>query len=97
MLQPSVVDVVSETRAGSTLTNAASSPELLAQSEDALEVGLADAAVDGAGAELGLHRIEGRPRERPEGARIEIRDALEHGEERPRLLDRHSMRASTGA
>ena len=72
-------------------------PELLAEGEDALEVGLANASVVGARAELGLHRVEGRLRKRPEGARIEIRDALEHGEERPRLLDRHSMRASTGA
>ena len=72
-------------------------PGLLAELEHALEVLLAEAAVGEIGVELLLHGRRRRARERAERPGVQIREPLEHGEERPAFLGRHPILISTGA
>ena len=98
MLQPSVVEPVSAICSGSAPTRPASARAgLLAQVEHPLEVLLAEAAVGEIGVELLLHRRCGRARERAERAGVQVREPLEHREERAGLLGRHPILISTGA
>ena len=72
-------------------------PGLLAQVEHPLEVLLAEAAVGEIGVELLLHGRGRRARERAERAGVQVREPLEHREERTSLLGRHPILISTGA
>ena len=98
MLQPSVVEPVSETCSGSTPTSAARAARTSVRNwrwrskygfptRPLLEVGL----------QLLLHGLECRPGERAERTGVEIGDALEDREERARLCRRHPIVTSTGA
>ena len=99
MLQPRVVEVVSATCSGGTEICAASRsrdgvtqvvqvvPEARPAALPCVEVAL----------EPLLHRLDRRPRQRPERARVQIREALEHREGGAGLLDVHVTRTSSGA
>jgi hypothetical protein len=69
----------------------------LSQSEDAVEVPFAQPSALTVGTELDLHRVDGRSRQRAEGAGVQVRRPLEHREEPARLLEGHSIVTSTGA
>ena len=58
---------------------------------------LAAAALAQVAPQLLGERVGGRARERSERAGVQVREPLEHREERPRLLERHSTTRSTGA
>ena len=98
MLQPSVVEPVSDDllRLGADEAGEHGAG-LLAQLEHPLEVLLAEAAVGEIGVELLLHGRGGRARERAECPCVQIREPLEHREERTSLLGRHPILISTGA
>ena len=98
MLQPSVVEPVSAICSGRRADEAGERDAgLLAEVEHPLEVLLAEAALGEIGVELLLHRGCGRARERAERPGVQIREPLEHWEERPALLGRHPILISTGA
>ena len=48
-------------------------------------------------AELALHRLEHRDRQRPHRAGVQVRDSLERREQRTGFLERHLISTSTGA
>ena len=98
MLQPSVVEPVSETCSGSTPHERGESrAHVGSQLQQPVEVRLPDPAALEVCLQLLLHRVERRAGERPERAGVEIRDALEDREERARLGRRHPIVTSTGA
>ena len=98
MLQPSVVEPVSATCSGvDTDERGESCAHVAPQLEHALEVRLADSAA----LEVGLRAAactasNGRAGERAERAGVEVRDALEHREQRARLLEASSDRDLDG-
>jgi hypothetical protein len=61
-----------------------------------LDVGLAAPPVLEISPKLIRDRFLRRPRERAERARVEVRDVLEYGEQRPSFVERHSTTTSTG-
>ena len=65
--------------------------------QQAVEVRLPDAAVLEVCPQLLCHRVGCRAGKRPERARVQVRDVLEHGEERTGLRRRHPTVTSTGA
>ena len=69
--------------------------ELLAGGDRLLEVRHAGPALGEIAGDPRRHRLRDRPRERAEGARVEVRDPLEHREERSRLVERHRASTST--
>ena len=101
--QPSVVELVSATCAGSAPTSVREgTAELLAQAHRRLEVRQAAAALDEVALDPGRESLGHRSRERAERARVEERDRLEHREERAGLGEGHdatseTTRSSTGA
>ena len=98
MLQPSVVEPVSETCSGlDTDERGKSRAHVGSQLQEAVEVRLPHSAALEVCLQLLLHRIECRAGERPERAGVEIRDVLEDREERTRLRRRHPIVTSTGA
>src|SRR5205823_57127 len=72
-------------------------PRLVAQLQDAVDVGLPAAPRLQLALRLRDERLDGRPCERPTAACIEVRVAREHRELRAGLVERHPTRASTGA
>ncbi len=72
-------------------------PDLVAQRERPLEVGRAAAALLEVDPLLGGHRLDRRARERPVRARVQVREGLEDRELGARLVEGHSIVASTGA
>jgi hypothetical protein len=71
--------------------------QLVAEAEHPREVRRTEPAALAVRAQLGVHRVERRPRQRAERAGVEVGVPLEHGEERPRLLEGHPTVTSTGA
>src|SRR5205823_5426521 len=64
---------------------------------DLLDPGRPAAALRKIALEPSPRSVDGRLRQRPVRACVEVREALQDGKLRPRLLERHSTTASTGA
>ena len=97
--QPRVVESVSATSSGDGPEHRReAAADALSQLEQLLDVRPSPLRPCGQIAlELRPRRVDGRPRQRPARARVEIRVALEHRELRAGLLERHSTTTSTGA